>query len=293
MTAAALLSTPDSTPDEPSGSAGVPAIAVAGLACRLGDRAILSDVGFAVAPGSFVGILGPNGCGKTTLLRCIAGLQRGSAGDIRIEGVGLGRLSPAALARRLALQAQDATAALGFTVRDVVGMGRLVHRRSPFGGAAAGVQATVDRAAVDRALEKLELTGLAERPVERLSGGERQRVMIARALAQEPRILLLDEPTNHLDIHHRFAVLDLLRSLARSQGVTVVATLHDIDLAARWCDRILLMRDGRLLADAAPEDALTPDRLAAVYRVAARVDRHPADNRLRIDLSPLTEGCPP
>ncbi|PGH57140.1 iron ABC transporter ATP-binding protein [Azospirillum palustre] len=255
-----------------------PAIAVERLGCRLGGRMVLSDIGFSVPGGEILGILGPNGSGKTTLLRCVAGLQTPSAGRVLIDGDDPRALRPVELARRLALQAQDSTAALGFTVRDVVGMGRLVHRRSPFAGAGAE-----DRAIVEDALDRLELSGLAGRAVEQLSGGERQRVMIARALAQRPRILLLDEPTNHLDIHHRFAVLDLVRSL----GITVVATLHDIELAARWCDRILLLADGRLQADAAPEDALTPDRLTAVYRVAAAVDRRPEDGLLRIDLSPL------
>lgn len=254
-----------------------PAIAVEGLGGRLGGRKVLSDIGFAVPEGTFLGILGPNGSGKTTLLRCLAGLQAPSAGRVRIEGDDPRALRPAELARRLAFQAQDSAAALGFTVRDVVGMGRLAHRRSAFAGAGAE-----DHAIVEDALARLELTELAGRTVEDLSGGERQRVMIARALAQCPRILLLDEPTNHLDIHHRFAVLDLVRSL----GITVVATLHDIDLAARWCDRVLLLAEGRLQADGAPEEALTTERLTAVYRVAATVDRHPGHGRLRIDLSP-------
>ncbi|WP_372396494.1 ABC transporter ATP-binding protein [Azospirillum sp. HJ39] len=276
MTPAPFPTGPSQTPSPPA------AIAVEGLDCRLGGnldgRAVLHQVGFSVPPGILLGILGPNGSGKTTLLRCLAGLQAPSAGRIRIEGEDPRALRPVELARRLALQAQDSTAALGFTVRDVVGMGRLAHRRSAFAG-----PGPEDPAIVEDALARLELTALADRPVERLSGGERQRTMVARALAQRPRILLLDEPTNHLDIHHRFALLDLLRGL----GITVVATLHDIDLAARWCDRILLMKDGRLLSDAAPDAALTPERLAAVYRVAATVDRHPGNGRLRIDLSPL------
>ena len=254
------------------------AVVVEGLSCELAGRKVLSNIGFAVEEGAILGILGPNGSGKTTLLRCLAGLQAPSAGRIRIDGADPRALRPAELARRLALQAQDSAAALGFTVRDVVGMGRLVHRRSVFSG-----NGTEDRTIVEDALARLELETLAERPVEQLSGGERQRVMIARALAQRPRILLLDEPTNHLDIQHRFAILDLVRSL----GITVVMTLHDIELAARWCDRLLLLKDGRLQADAVPEEALTAERLTAVYRVAAAVDRRPCDGRLRIDLSPL------
>ncbi|WP_255448331.1 ABC transporter ATP-binding protein [Telmatospirillum sp. J64-1] len=256
-----------------------PAIAVQDLCCRLGGREILKSVSFAIPAGSVVGILGPNGCGKTTLLRCLAGLLAPSSGHVRIAGNDPLTLRPAKLARLLALQAQDATAALGFTVRDVIGMGRLVHSASPFGGVSAQ-----DRAVVEREIRRLDLTALADRPVEALSGGERQRVMIARALAQETSILLLDEPTNHLDVQHRFAVLDLLRAL----GITVVTTLHEIDLAARWCDRILLMKDGAIHADASPEQALTPENLRDVYRVEAVIRHHPDDGTMRIDLSPLS-----
>ncbi|CAO3454320.1 ABC transporter ATP-binding protein [Azospirillum largimobile] len=270
--------TPAPSPTQAPHPRRIHAVSVDGLSCELAGRKVLSDIGFSVPHGAVLGILGPNGSGKTTLLRCLAGLQAPSTGRIRIDGADPRALRPAELARRLALQAQDSAAALGFTVRDVVGMGRLVHRRSVF--SASGAE---DRAIVEDALARLELEALAERPVEQLSGGERQRVMIARALAQRPRILLLDEPTNHLDIQHRFAVLDLVRSL----GITAVMTLHDIELAARWCDRLLLLKDGRLQADAAPEEALTAERLTAVYRVAAAVDRRPCDGRLRIDLSPL------
>ena len=270
--------TPAPSPTRASRPHRTSAVVVEELSCELAGRKVLSDIGFSVAEGAILGILGPNGSGKTTLLRCLAGLQAPSAGRIRIDGADPGTLRPAELARRLALQAQDSAAALGFTVRDVVGMGRLVHRRSVF--SSSGVE---DRAIVEDAMARLELEALAERPIEQLSGGERQRVMIARALAQRPRILLLDEPTNHLDIQHRFAVLDLVRSL----GITVVMTLHDIELAARWCDRLLLLKDGRLQADAVPEEALTAERLTAVYRVAAAVERRPCDGRLRIDLSPL------
>ena len=279
---AAVLTVPSPVTARPSDTT---AITVDGLSVRLGGRRVLRDIGFTVAAGSFVGILGPNGCGKTTLLRCIAGLQRPCAGQVRIEGEPVSGIAPASLARRLAVQAQDSVAALGFTVRDVVGMGRLVHRRILSG------DANRDRAVIDRALTLLELEALADRPIERLSGGERQRAAIARALAQEPRILLLDEPTNHLDIRHRFAVLELARAL----GITVLATLHEIDLAGRYCDRILLMSGGRIIADAPPEQALTAGNLAAVYGVRALVDRHPDTGTLRIDFHPMPQDhrpCP-
>lgn len=256
-----------------------PAILVEGLHCRRGGRAVLHDVHLAVKPGAFVGLLGPNGCGKTTLLRCLAGLERHYEGRVAILGREVRDLRPAALARHLALLAQDTDAALGFTIRDVVALGRLAQRRSLLPS-----KGDRDREIVERLIDTLDLRGLADRAVETLSGGERQRVLLARALAQEPAILLLDEPTNHLDVHHRFFVLALVRSL----GITAVAALHEIELAARTCDRIVLMRDGRIIADAAPADALTPERLRDAFQVDASVDRHPATDQIRIDLQPMT-----
>ena len=248
------------------------------LRCRLGGREVLKGLDFVVTDREIVGLLGPNGCGKSTLLRCVAGLLRPSAGSVRVGGIPSCELPRRDLARQLALQGQEGVAALGFSVRDVVAMGRLPHRKSVFAADSAA-----DAAIVSRNIARLELASLSERMVETLSGGERQRAMIARALAQEPRILLLDEPTNHLDIRHRFAVLELVRGL----GITVVQVLHDIDLAAHWCDRILLMAGGRIVADGPPANALTPAILRDVYEVTAKVDRDPATGRLHIDLAPL------
>ncbi|WP_210260906.1 ABC transporter ATP-binding protein [Enterovirga aerilata] len=265
-------------PNAPAGPCNLPAVVVERLTCRLGDREALSGIDLVVDAGSFVAVLGPNGSGKTTLLRCMAGLQAPSAGHVRIDGDDVSRLAPAVLARRLALQAQDTDAALGFTVREVVGMGRLAHRAGFFAGETAR-----DAATIDRCLSALDLTGFAKRPVETLSGGERQRVMIARALAQEPSILLLDEPTNHLDIRHQFSVLRLVRSL----GLTVIATLHDVELAGRVADRVVLLREGRVIADGVPPAALSPAVIREVYGVSAVVDRQPGTGQIRIDLQPL------
>ncbi len=182
------------------------------------------------------------------------------------------------MARRLAFQMQDGVAAPGFTVREVVGMGRLAHRRGLLAG--GGV---ADDAVVARWLAAFDLTALAGRMVEGLSGGERQRVMIARALAQEPQVLLLDEPTNHLDVRHRFAVLERVRTL----GLAVLATLHEIEFAARLCDRVVLLHEGAVVADGPPSDVLTPAVVERVYGVAASIDHHPATGQIRVDLQPL------
>ena len=265
-----------------SPSASEPLVLVEGLSCRFGTRVVLSGISFAVQTGEFLGILGPNGCGKTTLLRCIAGLHKPDAGRVRIGGADVSTSRPPQLARRLALQAQDAQSALGYTVRDVVGMGRLAHRSGPF---AAGTDR--DNAIVDECLNTFGVADLAERSIESLSGGERQRVMMARAAAQQPAILLLDEPTNHLDVHHRFAVMSVVRKL----GITVMATLHDIEFAARLCDRLIVLSAGRIGADAPAGEALTPDLIREVYGVSAGIDRHPDSGQIRIDLQPLGERC--
>lgn len=270
-------------PDKAEASGSPPAIAAEAVSVRRAGRDILAGVTLAASRGAMTAILGPNGCGKSTLLRCLAGLERPDSGRVLVGGTDVARLSPALLARRLALQAQDADTALGFRVRDVVGLGRLAHRRGLLAG-----EDDHDRAVVERALVLLDLGGLADSAIETLSGGERQRVMLARALAQEPEILLLDEPLNHLDVHHRFEVLALVRSL----GITVLAVLHDLDLAGRYCDRVVIMKAGRVVADAPPGAALTREHLTPAFAVEASVDRHPATRQIRIDLQPIRREQP-
>ena len=264
-----------------TGAYAMPAVVIEGLACHYGETEVLRGIDLAVGAGEFVGILGPNGCGKTTLLRTVAGLHAPAAGRVLVIGEDVRSLAPATLARRLAMQAQDSPNMLGYSVRDVVGLGRLAHRTSLFAG-----RERDDESVVAKSLAALDIANLSERAVETLSGGERQRVTIARALAQEPRVLLLDEPTNHLDIRHRFAVMERVRGLA----VTVIATLHDIEFAARICDRLIVLGGGRIAADGPPEQALTPDVIAAVWNVRAEIDHHPVTGQMRIDLQPLRES---
>lgn len=218
-------------------------------------RTILDGVGLEVRPGEVVGLLGPNGCGKTTLLRAAVGLQR-AAGRIELGGVPLGRLAPDARARAAAYVPQEHEIAWPISVAALVGLGRLPH----WAGAAA------DAAAVAEALAAMDLGPLAARPATELSGGERARALVARALAQAAPLVVADEPTAGLDPAHAIALMATLRRLVRG-GRGALVSLHDLGLAARWCDRIVLLAGGRRVAAGPPREVLTPARVAEVYGV--------------------------
>jgi len=208
-----------------------------------------------------MGFIGPNGAGKTTLLRAVAGLAPYD-GRITVAGQDLATLAPAARARLMAYLPQRRDVAWGLAARDVVALGRLPH---------LGVgrrESDADRAAIAAAMTAADVAALADRPVDRLSGGERARVLLARALAQAAPLLLADEPTAALDPFHQLQVMEVLRAEAEA-GRAVVAVLHDLALAARFAHRVALLSDGRLAAVGSPEEVLTEDRLAAVYRVTA------------------------
>ncbi len=226
-----------------------------------GSRRVLDAVSLTIAPGEVVGLLGPNGAGKTTLLRAALGLQPAS-GAISLGDAPLDRLDARARALRAAYVPQDRSLAWAISVEALVALGRLPHR--------AGADA--DRAAVDAALADMDLGAFRGRPATELSGGERARALIARALAQDAPLLLADEPTAGLDPMHQLALMATLRRLA-ARGRGVLVALHDLGLAARWCDRLVLLRAGRLVADGPPETVLTADRLAAVYGVTAYLGR--------------------
>ena len=236
-----------------------------GLTRTAGGRTILGGVDLAVTPGERLGVIGPNGSGKSTLLRLLAGIDRPSAGEVLLDGRPLQRMSRRQIARRLAFVEQQAETAERLTVRDAVELGRTPHLGAlrPFSAA--------DHAIVDAALARVELAPLAARLWDTLSGGERQRTHIARALAQEPSILLLDEPTNHLDVRHQMALLELVRRLP----LTAVMALHDLNHAALYCDRLLLLRAGRPEALGPPADVLTPAVIRTVFGVEIAVHIDP------------------
>ena len=232
-----------------------------GVDRRVRDAVLLAGVALDAPPGSTVGLLGPNGSGKSTLLRVLAGLDRPDSGRVLLGGEDRAALPRRTVARRIAVVSQHTPDDADMSVADVLLLGRIPHR--PL---LAPVSAE-DVRRVSAALVGAGLAGWEERRWASLSGGERQRVAIARALVQEPDVLLLDEPTNHLDIRHRFA---LLADLARTP-VTVVAALHDLDLAAQYCDRVVLLAAGRVVAAGTPVDVLTPERVARIFGVAAEV----------------------
>lgn len=239
-------------------SAGV---RLAGVSLRFAPAAprVLEDVSLIVAPGEVVGVVGPNGAGKSTLLRVVTRLARPESGACAIDDVDVSRLSRAALARKVALVAQEPEVPVGYRVREVVAMGRAPHL-GLFGSPRAG-----DETIVERAMAVTETAAFAERPIETLSGGERQRVVFARALAQEPRYLLLDEPTNHLDLRFQVELLRHARTQAAS-GLGVLLVIHDLNLAARACDRLVVLDGGRVVAEGAPRDVLLPETLESVFR---------------------------
>jgi iron complex transport system ATP-binding protein len=243
-------------------------ITVDGVSVELGGNPILDAVSLSVGEGSFLALVGPNGAGKTTLLRTVNGLVEPAAGEVRLGGTAVAELSARALARRVATVPQETNLGFDFDARSVVEMGRTPHR-SRFGGGADG-----EGEAVARALDRTDTAALADRSVGDLSGGERQRVLLARALAQDTPALLLDEPTASLDINHQLATLSLVRELVR-EGRTAVAAIHDLDLAARFCDRMALLADGELLAVGTPGEVLTSDRLATAYGVPTEVTENP------------------
>ncbi|MFB6173997.1 MAG: ABC transporter ATP-binding protein, partial [Halobacteriales archaeon] len=239
----------------------------------LGGTPVLDGVSTSVDEGTFVGLVGPNGAGKTTLLRTINGYLSPDGGHVRIGGDPVGTLPTREVARRVATVPQGTSLGFDFDVRSVVEMGRHA-RRSRLGG-------DDDREQVRAALERAEVAALADRPVSAISGGERQRVLIARALAQDAPVLLLDEPTASLDIHHQVRTLALARDLAR-EGRTVLAAIHDLDLAARYCDELRLLAGARLRASGPPREVLTEPHLRAAFDTTPVVGRDPATGAVSV-----------
>ncbi|MFJ7586615.1 ABC transporter ATP-binding protein [Streptomyces sp. NPDC097617] len=251
-------------------------LSVRGVTVAYDGVDVVHDASMTLRPGEVTVLVGPNGSGKSTVLRTVARLQRPRTGTLVIDGDADGfSLSPREFSRRVALLTQGRPTPSGLTVRDLVEFGRYPYHgrwgRDDPGG----------RAAVDRALALTGVEELAERGAEHLSGGQLQRVWLAGCLAQETGVLLLDEPTTYLDLRYQVELLDLMRDLADDHGIAVGAVLHDLDQAAAVADRIVLLHSGRVIADGAPEEVLTPERLTDTYGIRIDVETDPLTGQLR------------
>ncbi|MEU6643932.1 ABC transporter ATP-binding protein [Saccharomonospora sp. NPDC046836] len=240
-------------------------VRIDGLTVTAAGQRLIADLRLAVPAGAVVGLVGPNGSGKSTTLRCVYRALRPSAGRVLLAGTDVWQLTARDSARRIAALTQEHHVEFGYTAAEIVAMGRSPHKGLLDGDTA------VDRELCEQALARVGATHLAARSFLTLSGGERQRVLIARALAQQPRVLVLDEPTNHLDIRYQLEIL----AAVRATGVTTLAALHDLNLAATTCDRIYLLADGRVVAGGTPREVLTPELIGAVFGVLAHVVPHP------------------
>ncbi|RQG97582.1 heme ABC transporter ATP-binding protein [Natrarchaeobius oligotrophus] len=267
-------------PDANGGAGPEPAtVSVEDVSLSFGDLSVLEAVSLSVEPGEFVGFVGPNGAGKTSLLRSISGALEPSAGTVEISDTNVHDVSSRRSSRLVAVVPQDTSLSFSFPVRDVVEMGRHPHRSrfSP--------PSDDDRAAVERALERTRTAELADRPIDEVSGGQRQRVVLARAIAQETPVLLLDEPTASLDINHQIETLEVVRELV-ADGRTVVAAIHDLDLAARYCDRLVLLADGTVHTVGPPSAVLTTETLAETFEANAAVTPNPVTGTATVTALP-------
>ena len=254
-------------------------ISIEDISAGYGSRPVLRNVSFHVARGDFVGLIGPNGCGKTTLLRVISGVLPPSSGRVRLRGSDLREIGPRKLARVMACLPQQFSLDLAFTVRELVLMGRSPHLPR-FGG-----ETGRDFETARGAMELADVSHLADRLVTEISGGERQRALIAMCLAQEPEVLLLDEPASHLDIAHQLSVLDLIARLNGRTGMTVVAVFHDLNLAAEYCRKLLVLNEGRVEASGRPQDVLTAEMILRVYKATVAVQPNPLSDKPHLVLT--------
>ncbi len=260
------------------GSGGGTGLWASRIRVTAGSALLIDGVDCTVAPGTFSALVGPNGSGKSTLLRALAGVHRPAEGTVEFDGADLLGMPRRERARLAALVEQDAATDLSLTVAAAVALGRLPHQSLWAGDH--------DDPIVAASLAAVDMSDFAGRDIATLSGGERQRVMLARALAQQPRLLLTDEPTNHLDIGAQLAVLGLLGRLA-ADGMTVLAALHDLGLAATYTDHVIVLRAGRVVAAGATAATLTPELIRDVYGVQATVLTHPETGRPVLSFTPL------
>lgn len=250
-----------------------------------GKKPVVEQVDFVVQKGQFVAVLGPNGSGKSTLLRALCRLHLPHTGTICFAGRNLQDWRQQELAQQMAFVRQSSSAAFDFTVEELVMFGRMPYLRR------FQAETEHDHAIVERYLRLSGLWEMRNRGLHSLSGGEQQRVFVSQALVQEPRVLLLDEPTNHLDINHQLELLDLIAMLNREQGITVIGVLHDLNLAALYAERLLVLKEGRLVADGSPSEVLQADLVQQIYGCTVSVLPHPATKRPQVLLLPQNSAA--
>jgi iron complex transport system ATP-binding protein len=239
---------------------------------------VLQDVSFRVEKGEFVGVIGPNGSGKTTLLKILYRLLAPQKGEILFELVPMKKMDRMDIAKRIAVVAQETQLLFPFSVLETVLMGRSPHLGHFM------FEGEKDLEIAKKAMEWTKVLPFSERPIDELSGGERKRVFIARALAQEPEVILLDEPTVNLDIHHQIDFLDLILTLNRERGLTIVMASHDMNMASEFCDRLILLQEGRIYETGTPEEVITKENIESVYGCEVWIDLNPISGMPRISL---------
>lgn len=230
---------------------------------------VLNDISFQVKKGDFVGIIGPNGSGKTTLLKILYRFLSPQRGDVLLDGRPLRKMDRIEIAKKIGVVSQETQVLFPFRVIEVVLMGR-----NPYMGHLV-FETKKDLEIAKRAMELTEITSLADRFIDELSGGERKRVFIARALAQEPEIILLDEPTANLDIHHQMDFLNLIRTLNKEKGLTIIMASHDINISSEFCDRLILLKDGYIFKKGSPSEVITKENIEIVYGCKVWIDKNP------------------
>ncbi len=250
------------------------------LSWGLKKKQILSNINFSVQQGEFIGIIGPNGSGKSSLLRCLYGHNSPFSGEVLFQQHPLQSYSRKSLARQIAVVLQEPPTQFDLQVVDVIRMGLIPHKKL------FSINLKNEQNAIIGASNKVDLYDKLDHSFNSLSGGEKQRAMIARAILQQPKLLLMDEPTNHLDIHHQVEVL----KLAQLIGMTVIVTLHDLNLAATFCDRLILLDEGEISAQGEPESVLTSSILQRVFKVNAFIDKQPYNQKLRVSFE-LGDPC--
>jgi iron complex transport system ATP-binding protein len=253
-------------------------IEVKSIFFRYHEDWVLQDVSFRVEKGEFIGLIGPNGSGKTTLLKILYRLLSPQNGEVLFELLPLKRMDRKDIAKRIGVVAQETHLLFPFNVTEIVLMGR-----SPYLGHLM-FESEKDLEIARKAMEWTETLPFSERPIDELSGGERKRVFIARALAQEPEVILLDEPTANLDIHHQVDFLDLILTLNRERGLTIIMASHDMNIASEFCDRLILLQEGRVYKIGTPNEVITKENIEQVYGCEVWVDQNPISGMPRINL---------